>query len=148
MKMLLFIMLMMIALLSQAAEPTTQQPTQTVQASETQAPAGSVRRFHFTSDVSEHEPVDKLISLSNNDSVVYFFTELRNFQGQKITHRWQYHGELLADVTFNVGSPRWRVWSKKNLSPHWIGEITVTVIDEQDRVLATDVLHYTEASQR
>jgi len=147
MKMLLFIGLMMSAVLSQAAEPATERPTQTVLASEIQAPAGSVRRFHFTSDILEHEPVDKLIGLSNKDTEVYFFTELRNFQGQKITHRWQYDGELLADVTFNVGSPRWRVWSKKTLSPNWIGEIAVTVIDEQERVLATEVLYYTEASQ-
>ncbi len=148
MKFLIFVGLMLSMALAQALEQPTAGVAPPSQASAVEETAGSVRRFHFTSDIHEHEPIDKLIGLSNKDTVVYFFTELRNLQGQKVTHRWHYQGELLADVTFNVGSPRWRVWSKKTLLPNWIGEIQVTVVDEQERVLATEVLHYTEASQQ
>jgi len=108
---------------------------------------GSVRRSLFTSDVSQHEPVDNLLSLANDHEFVYFFTDLRNFEGQTITHRWEYNNQVLAEVSFNVQGPRWRVWSKKTLLPDWLGEIQVNVVDEQDRILAAGVLTYTEASQ-
>jgi len=108
---------------------------------------GTVRRSHFTSDISQHEPVDHLLSLANDHESVYFFTDLRNLEGQTITHRWEYNNQVLAEVTFNVQGPRWRVWSKKTLLPDWLGEIQVNVVDEQDRILAAGVLTYTEASQ-
>ena len=147
MRILIFIGLVLSAMFTQAAEPVVETSIQQVVVTETDETIGQVRRFHFTSGVQEHEPLDKLIGLSNKDTTVYFYTELRNLQGQKISHRWEYEGQLLAEVSFNVGSPRWRVWSKKTLLPIWTGEIQVTVLDEQERVLATEVLHYTEASQ-
>lgn len=108
---------------------------------------GEVKRSYFTSGIENHEPVDNLLSLSNDHGSVYFYTDLRNFEGQTITHRWEYNNQVLAEVSFNVQGPRWRVWSKKTLLPDWIGDIHVNVVDEQDRILAAGVLTFTESSQ-
>lgn len=109
-------------------------------------PQGQVNRAYFTSGVEGHEPIDNLLSLANDQGSVYFFTDLRQFEGQRITHRWLYKNNVLAEVSFNVGGPRWRVWSKKTLLPDWIGEIKVNVVDEHDRILAAETLNYTQAS--
>jgi hypothetical protein len=149
MKQIMYLVLMLSTVVTVAADPAGGTP---LAPSDQQAildmqPAGTVRRANFTSGIDEHEPVDNLLSLSNTETAVYFFTELRGFDGHKVTHRWTYDNELLAEVQFNVAGQRWRVWSKKTLLPFWIGEIQVSVLDEDGRVLATEVLEYTEASQ-
>ncbi len=131
-----------------AAESVEAPASTTVEQSVVDSPqAGTVRRANFTSNIIEHEPVDNLLSLSNTETTVYFFTELRGFSGQTVTHRWHYKDEVLADVAFDVGGQRWRVWSKKTLLPSWLGDIHVDVLDEQGQVVSTAVLSYTEASQ-
>ena len=151
MKQIMYLVLMLSSVVAVAADPASGTPAPVV-ASDQQAtadapPAGTVRRANFTSGVHEHEPVDNLLSLSNTETIVYFFTELRGFTGQVVTHRWTYNDEVLAEVKFNVGGQRWRVWSKKTLLPFWVGDIHVSVVDEYGRVLETKVLDYIEASQ-
>jgi hypothetical protein len=50
-------------------------------------------------------------------------------------HRWELDGKPMADIPFQVGSPRWRVWSSKNLEPEWTGEWKVTVVGSGGEVL-------------
>ncbi|MGE0080112.1 MAG: DUF2914 domain-containing protein [Thiohalomonadaceae bacterium] len=90
---------------------------------------GEVARAQFTSNVSEREPVDNLTALPADASRIYFFTELRDMEGQTVTHRWERDGQVMAEVPFNVGGARWRVWSSKNLDSGATGEWTVTVVD-------------------
>lgn len=106
---------------------------------------GSVARAQFTSNVSEREPVDRLGSVPNTTETVYFFTELRDFSGQTVTHRWLHDGEVVAEVPFSVGGPRWRVWSSKNLMPEWTGTWTVEVVDGLGQVVHSETLEVTAA---
>ncbi len=106
---------------------------------------GSVARATFAQSVEDREPVDKIEKLTNDNSKVYFFTELRGMKGQSVTHRWEHAGEPRAAVTFNVGANRWRVWSSKNLQPEWTGTWTVTVVDEEGNVLEEKNLNYVAA---
>jgi len=115
--------------------------------SATTAEKGRVSRSNFTSHVENHEPVDSLLSLSNQQSVVYYFSELLFLKGQTVIHRWEYGGKVIADVKFTAGGDRWRVWSKKTLSPSSLGEWRVSILDQTGRVLATSNLLYTQASQ-
>lgn len=114
---------------TQSMEPTEDQP-----ASESATPQSAVNddtiaRAQFTTAVVDHEPTDNITTLTNDHSVVYFFTEIVGAQGETYTHRWEYEGQQMAEVTFNVGGPRWRVYSSKNLKPEWTGMWTVTVLD-------------------
>lgn len=107
---------------------------------------GTVARGIFTSDVQNHEPVDQLSEATTDTSTVLFFTELKDFQGETVTHRWEYNGESMAEVKFQVGGPRWRVWSSKNMMPEWEGTWTVSVVNGNGDVVASETLAYSATS--
>ena len=104
-----------------------------------------VARSAFTSAIEEKEPVDQITELSNDKSKILFFTEIRGMEGHTITHRWEQGGEVRAEVSFNVGANRWRVWSSKNLQNTWLGEWIVSVIDEGGNTLTQERFNYIEA---
>ena len=106
---------------------------------------GSVARGAFTTAMLDREPQDELESLPNDHQMVYFFTELKDLAGETVTHRWEYNGQVMAEVSFDVGGDRWRTHSSKNLQSIWLGEWTVTVVDTSERVLSTHKLNYTKA---
>lgn len=104
------------------------------------AQSENVARSAFALAVVDREPVDE-ISVVSDDSV-YYFTELSGLEGVLVRHRWLYQGEVMADVEFMVGGPRWRVWSKKSLLPRWAGQWTVSVVDESGTVLQSETIDY------
>lgn len=108
---------------------------------------GEVARAQFTSAIEAREPVDKVSILSNDVNKIYFFSDLRNLQGQMVTHRWLLAGQVMAEVSFNVGGPRWRVNSSKALQPGWVGDWTVAVVDGADTVISEYTFKYIEANQ-
>lgn len=109
------------------------------------AHAGEVARAQFTSAMEQREPVDEVTILSNNMNKIYFFSELRNLQDQTVIHRWMFAGKIMAEVSFNVGGPRWRVNSSKTLLPEWIGDWTVEVIDGSGELVADYSFQYVDA---
>lgn len=103
----------------------------------------TVARGQFTSAVLDREPVDEMQSLDPSTDQVLFFTELMNMEGKTITHRWVQGGEVRAEVSFQVGGPRWRVYSSKQLQPEWVGtDWVVTVVDDINTVYGTHTLTY------
>jgi hypothetical protein len=106
---------------------------------------GEVARSVITSAVVDREPTDDLEAVPGTTSKVVFFTELRNMEGQTIKHRWMRGDEQMAEVSFNVGGPRWRIWSSKNMMPEWTGEWKVEVIDSDGNALAEKSFTYGSA---
>jgi hypothetical protein len=104
--------------------------------------AGEVARAVLTTAVVEREPGEPVSTLSNDHDRIYFFTELNGLEGATVTHRWEWNGQVMAAVPFEVGGPRWRVYSSKNLEPVWLGEWTVSVIDASGQVLASGRFTY------
>lgn len=114
----------------------------------TAAPApvqGTVARAAITSAIEEREPVDNLANVTTDTGKIYYFTELRDMEGQVVTHRWEHNGETMAEVEFDVGGPRWRVYSSKNLMPEWTGEWRVSVVDAAGNVVRADTFTYRDA---
>jgi len=103
---------------------------------------GAVARAVFTTAVADREPSDELSVVPSSTGRVYFFTELLGIQGQRVTHRWEQAGQARGEVPFDVGGPRWRVWSSKEMLPEWTGEWRVTVVDESGAELATRSFTY------
>ena len=136
----------------QLAEETQVEPTQVQsQTMEKTEPAatveeksgfnpGTVARSAFTSSIEDREPVDTLQQMNAMDQKVYFFTELRDMEGQTATHRWEFNGDVMAEVAFDVKGSRWRVWSSKNLQPEWVGEWKVSVLNSANEVISETVL--------
>ena len=112
------------------------------------APASDkVVRAVFTTAVTNREPADQVTLLKNDVQQVYFYTELKGLEGQAVSHKWEFGGEVKAAVTFDVKAPRWRVWSSKQLDPSWVGEWTVSVVDASGATLAQTKLTYEKAGQ-
>ena len=109
---------------------------------------GSVARAQFTDAVVDREPTNQIRTLTNDQEQIYFYTDLRDMAGQRVVHRWEYNGTVFAEVPFDVGGDRWRVWSSKNFVPEWVGTWTVSVVDTAGDVLATRTLNYTGAMDK
>ena len=127
-------------------ETTDSAPTDPTTAMEN-ASSEHVARTVFTSEVQNREPTDTITSLSNDHNRIYFFSELTGLGGQIVTHRWEYQGKSMAEIKFNVGGPRWRVWSSKTLLPQWTGEWRVSIIDGSGNKIAEETFNYTEAGE-
>lgn len=120
--------------------------SEAVPADETAA-AGRVVRSGFTRAVVDREPTDTVVTLTTGADEVAYFTELRDLEGQRVVHRWSHGGEVVAEVGFDVGGPRWRVHSTKQLDPSRTGEWTVTVVDGAGRTLSEESFTYAEATE-
>ena len=105
-----------------------------------QAAAGEVPRAQFTTGVEDREPVDSVARVDAGTGIIYFFTELSNLQGRHVVHRWEHDGEPMAVVGFDVGGPRWRVWSSKQMPSDRQGMWRVQVVAEDGSVLADEAL--------
>jgi len=102
----------------------------------------TVARAQFTTAVQDREPTDKVSTLLNDKSRIYFFTEIKDAPNQKITHRWEHDGKVVHEMSFDVGSSRWRVYSNKTLDPKQTGEWKVSVVDEAGNTLGASTFTY------
>jgi len=101
-----------------------------------------VSRGIFTEAIENKEPVSDLQQVSTDTGRVYFFTEISGLNGHAITHRWEYNGKVLAEVSFQVGADRWRTWSSKNLLASWTGRWQVSVLDEGGNIIEQKEFEY------
>jgi len=122
--------------------PAVQPPPNASSPIAVSAKRGEVVRAAFTTSVVDHEPQGTISELTTDHTKVYYFTELANMSGRRIIHRWEYNGKVMAEVPFDIGGPRWRVYSVKTLLPAWTGEWTASTVDENGRVLALNTLEY------
>jgi hypothetical protein len=133
---------------SSQSQSEVSEKTATVSTSEAQTGfnPGRVARSVFTTAIADREPVDTLQTIEALQQKIYFFTELLEMQGQTATHRWEYNGEVMAEVAFEVKGPRWRVWSSKNLQPEWLGEWKVSVLNGANEVISETILSIVAAT--
>ncbi|RBP83224.1 DUF2914 domain-containing protein [Marinomonas rhizomae] len=108
---------------------------------------GTVARAQFSTDVVDREPVDDIGSTVKVEygeiQRVYFFTDLRDMSGSQVVHRWKLDGEDQADVGFDIGGDRWRVWSSKRLMPGFDGKWSVEVVQD-GQVVETRTFDYVD----
>jgi hypothetical protein len=133
---------------AQSAEPTAAQSASAeASAPETTPNTGTVSRTAFTSAVENREPTDKLSSLTNDQGEILFFTELRDMAGQSVIHRWEHGGKIFAEVPFQVGGNRWRVYSSKQLDPSWTGTWKASVVSANGETLSVSTFNYEAAPE-
>ena len=129
---------------TETMQSETGKPTDAMQSNVSQ-PAGWIARASLTSGIDEREPIDAVSTLSNDNTTLFYFTEVRDMAGQTITHRWEHNGEVMAEVEFHIGGPRWRIYSSKTLVPTWLGDWKVSAIDAAGNPLSVNNFVYTEA---
>lgn len=95
---------------------------------------GIVARAQFSTAVIDREPIDDIGSTVKVEygeiQNVYFFTDLRDMSGTRVVHRWTLDGEYQAEVSFDIGGDRWRVWSSKRLLPGFDGKWAVEILQD------------------
>ncbi len=89
----------------------------------------------FAKSVQDRTPINIIETADNTLDKIYFFTNLRNLSGERITHRWIYKGRVKAEVSFDIKGKRWRVWSSKKLWHRWLGQWRVEVVNGAGEVL-------------
>jgi hypothetical protein len=149
MKKLSCLLIALLASPAYAADPAPATPPAAAEPAATPAapaPAGTVARSQFTSEIQALEPADNLSTLANDQTRIYFFSELRNLSGHKVTHRWEHNGKVMAEVPIRVGGDRWRAHSYKTLDPSLTGEWKVTVVDETGATLSASSFTYAPAA--
>jgi len=87
--------------------------------------------------VEELTPLGVAESFPPSVGKVYCYSKIVNGEGTTILHRWYYKGEVIADVSLAIGSPRYRTYSYKTILPHQTGEWKVEIISEGEDVLKT-----------
>ena len=107
-------------------------------------PHENISNAEFAMEIKDRTPLNIIEELDNSFGKIYFFTNIRNLQGQSIRHRWIYKNKVMAEVEFDINGPRWRVWSSKNLWPTWLGEWSVEVLNANSEVLYTKEFNYIE----
>ncbi|SBS35884.1 hypothetical protein MSP8887_02478 [Marinomonas spartinae] len=114
---------------------------------ESSVSTGEVARAVFASDVIDREPIDNIGNTVKVDysgiQKVYFFTDLRGMDGSTVSHRWLLDGQVMADIPFDIGGDRWRVWSSKRLLPGFEGTWTVQVVKD-GKVLTSRFFQYVD----
>lgn len=127
-------------------KPEATEATAATATAQTPAPVtGTVARTAITSGIDNREPVDNVSSVTTEVGKLFYFTELRGMEGQTVTHRWEHNGEVMAEIPFEIGGPRWRVYSSKNLAPSLTGEWKVSVLDANGNPLSSNTFAYNQA---
>lgn len=101
----------------------------------------------FTTRIENREPVDQISFVKNDVRKIFFFSDLRNLEGETVSHRWSYGGRVIATVPFEVGGPRWRVWSSKEMKTDWTGDWTVEILRSDGEVVGAESFSYTRADE-
>lgn len=108
--------------------------------------SASVARAQFTTGIEAREPVDRVGNVFHayGEPVryLYYFTDIEDMAGETVTHYWEYEGKVIAAVPFEIGSPRWRTWSSKELRLDMAGDWRVIVTDSEGQVISTDSFVY------
>jgi hypothetical protein len=122
--------------------PQDESATNTTAAGPTAETAGHVARSGFATTIDNREPADNISALANDNHKIYYFTEIKGMSGHTVKHRWEWNGQVMAEVPFTINGDRWRVFSSKNLDPSWIGEWKASVVDENGNTLSVNTFSY------
>jgi hypothetical protein len=107
-----------------------------------QWPHENISQAVFAKSVEDRMPIEIVTEVDDSLGKIYFFTNIRNLTGDKITHRWLYKDKVKAEISFNIKGERWRVWSSKNLWHTWTGQWTVEVLNQHNQVLLTKTFEF------
>lgn len=100
---------------------------------------GKISRAVLTTRVVDKEPVDVLKSDVSNtqfNEKIYFFTEVKNLQGNIIHHLWYYQDVLQADIALTISAARYRTYSLKHIHLQQTGDWRVEAVTENGDLLA------------
>lgn len=96
----------------------------------------------FTDKVENREPVNKIESVSKgSDERITFYSVIEDQTDTTVYHVWKNGDTEFYRKDYNVGGPRWRVWSSVTTEHFEVGDkATVDVVDADGNVLYTETI--------
>jgi len=99
-----------------------------------------VLRAQLSAGVKGKEPTARLQPpvqvTGRGDRTIYYFSEVRDFDGQTVFHRWEREGKVIASVPIKIRGQRWRFYSRKTITPKMTGDWRVVLADSTGKELA------------
>lgn len=99
----------------------------------------NVTRAVLTYGINNKEPTGEIAKAVNvgkkNPTWVYYFTELKSMNGNKVYHEWLKNGVLDSKRELIISGDAWRTSSRKLLADSAKGNWTVRLVDEHGQVL-------------
>lgn len=98
-----------------------------------------VVRAQLTSAIDQREPVDIIdhVWLDHNTiGKIFFFVQLRDLMGQRVSIHWRHQDRVVAKVPLMIGSQDWRTYASKLLNKTGIGTWQVTLHDQSGKLLS------------
>lgn len=109
-------------------------------------PHQNISQAVFATSVVDRQPVEIITEADDSLGKIYFFTNVRQLSGDRITHRWIYQDKTKAEISFDIKGDRWRVWSSKNIWHTWTGKWTVEVVDQLGKVLLVKTINFEKST--
>lgn len=105
-----------------------------------------VARSAFAENIVKREPEDVLgyyiRAFPKKAKRVFFFNHVIGMEGQTISHRWEYEGNVEATVKLYIGSDSYRTKSSKFLEPGKRGRWEVVVLNSDGEQIHSDSFVY------
>ena len=103
---------------------------------------GIISQALFTTAVIDGRPVNRVLVLDDTVETVYFYTRLKNFQGKRITHRWEYNGRVMAQQSFQITSANQAIASSVKIGRQQTGRWSVVIENQQGWPLHAEMFMY------
>lgn len=81
-------------------------------------------------------PVEASAPVAASVGQLFYFTEIEGGPAT-IQHVWIWKGQVVATVTLDVKSPRYRTWSSKRIQPEWTGQWRIEARTSDGTVLSS-----------
>lgn len=104
--------------------------------------SGRIFSAVFTTQLKDDAATNQVLMLTNFYNKVFFVSDMRHFNGQKITHRWDYNGKTVASYSFDIKEPRVKISSSQVLKANQLGTWRVVITDEKGWPLKSVIFKY------
>ncbi|QAR33012.1 DUF2914 domain-containing protein [Geovibrio thiophilus] len=95
-----------------------------------------VSRIVVTTGIENKEPADNVSTVGGGMQDIYCFTEIQTDEyPTEITHIWIHEKNIEAEVKLFIGSPKWRTYSSKTISPDKTGEWKVEIYAQSGQLI-------------
>ena len=123
-----------------APVPTADRPstvTASIPASARMVLPESFSRIVLTDQMNNLQPGKAVGQLINYPQIkrLYLFTELKNYAGQILRHRWYFRDKLHTEAVLTIEDSPWRTYSENWLLDNQRGPWRVEIVDQTQKVI-------------
>lgn len=108
-------------------------------------PTNRVLRAVLTDSLRKGQPLREsngALPVSDVTKRFYFFTEVQGVVSRRFTHRWEYKGKAVAQISFSTSVKNWTGSSSKQIPTHMQGQWRAVLVDDHGAELSSVAFTY------